>query len=297
MSFHLTPAAEGLRTQLFHIIFESDTPAAKGFDIALIAMILGSVGVILLGSVQAVSQEYGWLFYYLEWSFTILFTVELAVRIYCLERPALYLKSFYGVVDLISILPAWLVLLVPGFHALVIIRFLRVLRIFRILRLMEFVGEGRLLIEALKRSVRQVLLFFCSIFMVVTMFAALMYTIESPETGFTSIPMSIYWAVVSVTTVGYGDIVPGTPLGKAITVMLMLIGYSIIAVPTGIFSAQVIRSIREDRYSDEACPGCGHDRHEKRARYCLRCGTWLDENSEDPRKKDQADKKDQAEET
>ncbi|MGP9499189.1 ion transporter [Halomonas sp. AOP43-D1-4] len=289
MSFNLTPAAEGLRTQLFHIIFESDTPTAKGFDIALIVMILGSVAVILLGSVQEFSQEYGWLFYYLEWGFTILFTVELAVRIYCLERPTIYLKSFYGVVDLISILPAWLVLLMPGFHALVIIRILRVLRIFRILRLMEFVGEGRLLIEALKRSVRQVLLFFCSIFMVVTMFAALMYTIESPESGFTSIPMSIYWAVVSVTTVGYGDIVPGTALGKAITVLLILIGYSIIAVPTGIFSAQVIRSIREDRYSDEACPGCGHDRHEKDALYCLRCGTWLDENSEDPRKEKQTE--------
>ncbi|MGP9678980.1 ion transporter [Halomonas sp. AOP27-A1-41] len=284
MSFNLTPAAEGLRTQLFHIIFESDTPTAKGFDIALIVMILGSVAVILLGSVQEFSQEYGWLFYYLEWGFTILFTVELAVRIYCLERPTIYLKSFYGVVDLISILPAWLVLLMPGFHALVIIRILRVLRIFRILRLMEFVGEGRLLIEALKRSVRQVLLFFCSIFMVVTMFAALMYTIESPESGFTSIPMSIYWAVVSVTTVGYGDIVPGTALGKAITVLLILIGYSIIAVPTGIFSAQVIRSIREDRYSDEACPGCGHDRHEKDALYCLRCGTWLDEMTEAPKK-------------
>lgn len=289
MSFNLTPAAEGLRTQLFHVIFESDTPTAKGFDIALIVMILGSVAVILLGSVQEFSQEYGWLFYYLEWGFTILFTVELAVRIYCLERPTIYLKSFYGVVDLISILPAWLVLLMPGFHALVIIRILRVLRIFRILRLMEFVGEGRLLIEALKRSVRQVLLFFCSIFMVVTMFAALMYTIESPESGFTSIPMSIYWAVVSVTTVGYGDIVPGTALGKAITVLLILIGYSIIAVPTGIFSAQVIRSIREDRYSDEACPRCGHDRHEKDALYCLRCGTWLDENSEDPRKEKQTE--------
>lgn len=287
MSFNLTPAAEGLRTQLFHIIFESDTPAAKGFDIALIVMILASVGVILLGSVQSVSQEYGWLFYYLEWAFTVLFTLELAVRIYCLERPSIYLKSFYGVVDMISILPAWLVLIVPGFHALVIIRILRALRIFRILRLMEFVGEGRLLIDALKRSFHQVLLFFCSILMVVTMFAALMYTIESPETGFTSIPMSIYWAVVSVTTVGYGDIVPGTAVGKAITMILMLIGYSIIAVPTGIFSAQVIRSIREDRYSEEACPGCGHDRHEKRALYCLRCGTWLDETTEDPRKANQ----------
>lgn len=284
MSFHLAPGAEGMRTRLFHIIFESDTPTAKGFDIALIVMIMASVGVILLGSVSDIAMQYGQLFYYLEWMFTILFTLELAVRIYCLERPSIYLKSFYGVVDMIAILPAWLVLLVPGFHALVIIRILRVLRIFRILRLMEFVGEGRLLIDALKRSVHQVLLFFCSILMVVIMFAALMYTIESPETGFTSIPMSIYWAVVSVTTVGYGDIIPGTALGKAITVVLMLIGYSIIAVPTGIFSAQVIRSIREDRYSDEACPGCGHDRHERRAYYCLRCGTWLDEESEDPRK-------------
>lgn len=294
MSFHLSPAAEGLRTQLFHIIFESNTPAAKGFDIALIVMILGSVSVILLGSVQDIAQQYGDIFYYIEWAFTVVFTVELALRIYCLERPTLYLKSFYGVVDMISILPAWLVLLIPGFHALVIIRILRVLRIFRILRLMEFVGEGRLLLDALKRSARQVMLFFFSIFMVVTMFAALMYTIESPETGFTSIPMSIYWAVVSVTTVGYGDIVPGTSLGKAITVVLMLIGYSIIAVPTGIFSAQVIRSIREERYSDEACPGCGHDRHEKRARYCLRCGTWLDETTDDPRKEKQATPQDKS---
>ena len=181
------------------------------------------------------------------------------------------------------------VLLVPGAHGLVIVRLLRVLRIFRILRLMEFVGEASLLLDALKRSLRQILLFFSAIFMVVTLFAALMYTIESPEAGFTSIPMSMYWAIVSMTTVGYGDIVPATALGKAITMILMLLGYSIIAVPTGVFSAQVIRSIREDRYSEEACPGCGYDRHEKRARYCLRCGTWLDEDSEDPRKKDDKD--------
>lgn len=287
MSFHLTPGAEGLRTRLFHIIFESDTPGAKAFDIALIIAILLSVAVILLNSVDAYTERYGELFFYVEWVFTLLFTVELAVRIYCLERPTIYLKSFYGVVDVIAIIPSWLVLLVPGAQGLVIVRLLRVLRIFRILRLMEFVGEARLLMDALKRSLRQILLFFSSILMVVTLFAALMYTIESPEAGFTSIPMSIYWAIVSMTTVGYGDIVPATPLGKAITVILMLIGYSIIAVPTGVFSAQVIRSIREDRYSEEACPGCGYDRHEKRARYCLRCGTWLDEESEDPRKSKQ----------
>ncbi len=286
MSFQLTPGAEGLRTRLFHIIFESDTPGAKAFDIALIIAILISVSVILLDSVDSYSERFGHIFFYLEWAFTLLFTVELAVRIYCLERPFLYLKSFYGIVDVIAIIPTWLVLLVPGAQGLVIVRLLRVLRIFRILRLMEFVGEARLLLDALKRSLRQILLFFSSILMVVTLFAALMYTIESPEAGFTSIPMSMYWAIVSMTTVGYGDIVPATSLGKAITMILMLMGYSIIAVPTGVFSAQVIRSIREDRYSEEACPGCGHDRHEKRARYCLRCGTWLDEESEDPRNKE-----------
>lgn len=283
MSLHLAPGAEGVRTRLFHIIFESDTPGAKAFDLVLIVAILLSVAVIMLGTVEAYAARYGTIFFYLEWLFTLLFSLELVVRVYCLERPSLYLKSFYGVVDLIAILPIWLVLLVPGAHALVIVRLLRVLRIFRILRLMEFVGEGRLLLDALKRSLRQILLFFSSILMVVTLFAALMYTIESPESGFTSIPISIYWAIVSMTTVGYGDIVPATPLGKAITVVLMLLGYSIIAVPTGVFSAQVIRSVRQERYSEEACPGCGHDRHEKQARYCLRCGTWLDEESEDPR--------------
>jgi len=287
MNLHLTPGAEGLRPRLFHIIFESDTPGAKAFDIALIGAILLSVAVIMLGSIEIYAERYGHIFFYLEWTFTLLFTIELALRIYCLERPLLYLRSFYGVVDLIAILPTWLVLLVPGAHGLVIVRLLRVLRIFRILRLMDFVGEARLLLDALKRSMRQILLFFSAILMVITLFAALMYTIESPEAGFTSIPMSMYWAIVSMTTVGYGDIVPATPLGKSITVILMLLGYSIIAVPTGVFSAQVIRSIREERYSEEACPGCGHERHEKRARYCLRCGTWLDEDSEDPRKKDE----------
>ncbi|CAD5268629.1 MULTISPECIES: ion transporter [Halomonadaceae] len=295
MNLNLTPGAEGLRTRLFHIIFESDTPGAKAFDIALIVAILLSVAVIMLGSIETYAERYGELFFYLEWVFTLLFSIELILRIYCLEKPTLYLRSFYGIVDLIAVLPPWLVLLVPGAHGLVIVRLLRVLRIFRILRLMEFVGEARLLMDALKRSMRQILLFFSAILMVITLFAALMYTIESSEAGFTSIPMSMYWAIVSMTTVGYGDIVPATALGKSITVVLMLLGYSIIAVPTGVFSAQVIRSIREERYSEEACPGCGHERHEKRARYCLRCGTWLDEDSEDPRKKDD-DKTDDAQE-
>nr|WP_255774830.1 ion transporter [Halomonas alkalisoli] len=271
-----------MRTRLFQIIFESDTPLAKGFDIALMAVILASVLVVMLDSVEPWHAAYGDLFYWLEWGFTIAFTIELAVRIYCLDKPLRYLRSFYGVVDVIAVLPTWLLLLVPGTQTLVVVRLLRVLRIFRVLRLMQFVGEAQLLLDALKRSTRPIFLFLFSIFMLVTIFASVMYVIESAEAGFTSIPTAIYWAIVSLTTVGYGDIVPATPLGQAITVILMLTGYSIIAVPTGVFSAQVIRSLREDRYSEQACPGCGHDRHEKRALYCLRCGTWLDEETQDP---------------
>lgn len=277
------PGGEGLRTRVFQIIFESDTPLAKGFDIALILAILGSVLVVMLDSVPAYHAAHGPLFYWLEWGFTIAFTVELAVRLYCLERPWQYLKSFYGVIDLIAILPTWLTLILPGAQTLAMVRVLRVLRIFRVLRLMEFVGEGRLLVDALRRSGHQIFLFLFTVFMVVTIFAAVVYLIEPAEAGFTSIPTAVYWAIVTLTTVGYGDIVPVTPLGQAISVMVMLTGYSIIAVPTGVFSAEVIRSIRADRYSDEACPGCGHDRHERRARYCLKCGTWLDEDTPDPR--------------
>ncbi|CAM3394640.1 ion transporter [Halomonas lysinitropha] len=277
------PAGEGLRTRVFQIIFESDTPLAKGFDIALIGAILVSVLVVMLESIESLRADYGTLFYWIEWGFTLAFTLELAIRLYCLEKPWLYLRSFYGIVDVVAILPTWLTLILPGGQALVVVRLLRALRIFRVLRLMQFVGESRLLIDALHRSLHQIFLFFFGIFILVTIFASAMYLIEPTEAGFTSIPMAIYWAIVSLTTVGYGDIVPVTPLGQAITVMLMLTGYSIIAVPTGVFSAQVIRAIREERYSDEACPGCGYDRHDTEARYCLRCGTWLDEKTIDPR--------------
>ena len=277
------PGGEGLRTRVFQIIFESDTPLAKGFDIALIVAILTSVLVVMLESIESLRADYGSLFFWMEWGFTLAFTLELALRLYCLKRPLQYLKSFYGIVDVIAILPTWLTLILPGAQTLVMVRLLRTLRIFRVLRLMEFVGEGRLLIGALKRSSHQIFLFLFTVFMLVSIFASIVYLIEPREAGFTSIPTAIYWAIVTLTTVGYGDIVPVTPLGQAISVMVMLIGYSIIAVPTGVFSAEVIRSIRADRYSDEACPGCGHDRHEQRAKYCLLCGTWLNEDTPDPR--------------
>lgn len=285
----LRPAAVGLRTRLFQIIFESDSRLAKGFDITLILLILASVAVVMLDSVDSYHSAFGTLFYEAEWAFTLLFTLELAARLYCLERPLKYLTSFYGVIDLLSILPTWLALLLPWGQSLLVVRLLRVLRIFRVLRLMQFVGEGRLLIDALRNSWHQILLFLFAVLMVVIIFSSVVYLIEPPEAGFTNIPKAVYWGVVTLTTVGYGDITPVTPLGQFISMMVMLIGYSIIAVPTGVFSAEVIRSLREQRYSNEACPGCGHEGHERDAKYCRKCGTWLDEDTQDPRQRDETD--------
>ncbi|WP_245798091.1 MULTISPECIES: ion transporter [Chromohalobacter] len=289
MTLPFEPANSGLRKTLFHIIFESDTRAAKIFDIALITLILLSVAVVFVDSVPSLHARFGGTFYLLEWGFTLLFTLELAVRLYCLERPLRYLKSFYGIVDLLSILPTWLSLLIPGAQSLLVVRVLRALRVFRVLRLMEFVGEGRMLTQALSRSYRKIMLFLFTVLLVVTVFGTLIYMIEPPEAGFTSMPRAMYWGVVTLTTVGYGDIAPITPLGQFISACMMILGYSIIAVPTGVFSAEVIRSIHEERYSEEACPGCGHEGHERDAKYCRKCGTWLDEDTQDPRQRDEAD--------
>ncbi|WP_110657108.1 ion transporter [Salinicola halimionae] len=271
-----------LRKRLFQIIFESDTPQAKAFDIVLITLILLSVTTVFLDSVPHLHERFGEIFYLVEWGFTLIFTLELALRLYCLDRPLRYLRSFYGVLDLLAILPTWLALFLPGAQSLLVVRVLRVLRVFRVLRLMEFVGEGRLLVEALQRSQRKILLFLTTVLLIITIFGALIYMIEPPEAGFTSMPRAMYWAVVTLTTVGYGDIAPITPLGQFISAFMMVLGYSIIAVPTGVFSAEVIRSIQRERYSEEACPGCGHEGHERDAKYCRFCGTWLDEETPDP---------------
>lgn len=278
------PADVGLRTRIFQVIFESDTRLAKGFDIGLILLIFLSVAVVLLDSVPEYHERYGDFFYRLEWGITLLFTLELALRVYCLDKPGLYLKSFYGIIDVVAVLPTWLMLIFPGVQALVVVRLLRTLRLFRVLEMMALVGEGRLLLDALRRSRGQILLFLFTVLMLVTIFSSIVYLIEPAEAGFTSIPKAIYWGIVTLTTVGYGDITPVTPLGQFISVAVMLTGYSIIAVPTGVFSAQVIRSLRADRYSDEACPGCGKHQHERDARYCKYCGTWLEEETPDPKK-------------
>ncbi|MEH6387594.1 MULTISPECIES: ion transporter [Pseudomonas] len=278
----LKPAGGHLKARLFQIIFESDSRLAKGFDIALAALILLSVAVVLLDSVASFHERFGVLFYRLEWVVTVLFTIELALRIYCLEKPWLYLRSFYGVIDMLAVLPTWLALIAPGAQTLVVIRLLRTLRLFRVLEMMTLVGQGRLLLDALARSRGQITLFLFSVLMLVTIFSSLLYLIEPPESGFTSIPMAIYWGVVTLTTVGYGDITPITPLGQFISMVIMLTGYSIIALPIGVFSVEVINALRQERYSDEACPGCGRSEHERNARYCKYCGTWLDEETRDP---------------
>lgn len=276
------PGGLGLKMRLFQVIFESDTRLGKGFDIVLALLIFLSVGIILLDSVPEYHARFGELFYVLEWGVTLLFTLELGLRIYCLEKPKLYLKSFYGVIDVLAVMPTWLALLFPGAQTLVVLRLLRTLRLFRVLEMVTVVGEGRLLMDALIRSRHQILLFLFTVLMLVTIFSSLLYLIEPAEAGFTSIPVSIYWGVVTLTTVGYGDITPVTPWGQFISMMIMLTGYSIIALPVGVFSAEVIRTLRAERYSDEACPGCGKHRHEIDANYCKYCGTWLDEETPEP---------------
>jgi voltage-gated potassium channel len=277
------PGGLGIRTRLFQIIFESDTRLAKSFDIFLALLIFLSVGIILLDSVPEYHARFGELFYRVEWGVTLLFTLELGLRIYCLEKPGLYLKSFFGVIDVLAVLPTWLALLFPGAQTLVVLRLLRTLRLFRVLEMMTVVGEGRLLMDALLRSRDQIMLFLFTVLILVTIFSSLLYLIEPAEAGFSSIPKSIYWGIVTLTTVGYGDITPITPWGQFISMMIMLTGYSIIALPVGVFSAEVIRALRAERYSDEACPGCGKHRHETDARYCKYCGTWLDEEKPEPR--------------
>ncbi len=260
------------RHRLYIIIFEADTPAGKAFDIVLIAAILLSVLVVMLDSVNRVHQQFLGVFNGLEWLFTILFTIEYLARLYCARHPAKYATSFFGVVDLLAILPTYLGLLLPGSHYLSVIRVLRVLRIFRVLKLVQYLGEARLLLRALKASQRKITVFLFTVLTLVIILGSLMYIIEGEEHGFTSIPRSIYWAIVTLTTVGYGDISPQTPLGQALSSLVMILGYSIIAVPTGIVTVEAARASQEEKSRQRRCPGCGASGHDADARFCKYCG-------------------------
>lgn len=261
------------RERIYDIIFEADTPLGKAFDVVLIISILLSVLAVMLDSVPALHARWGGLFYFLEWLFTVLFTVEYLVRLWCIGKPWAYARSFYGIVDLLGVLPAYISLLLAGSQYMLVIRLLRVLRVFRVLRLMRYVGEAQALTEAMRASRRKITVFLFTVATLVVIFGSLMFLIESPEAGFTSIPRSVYWAVVTLTTVGYGDISPLTPLGQAVSSVVMILGYAIIAVPTGIVTVELSRSMRYQ--IGLVCPGCGKEGHDDNAHFCKFCGAEL----------------------
>ena len=263
-----------IRERLYIVIFGTDTPAGRRFDLCLIACILISVLAVTLDSIAYQHERFGLVFYYVEWLFTIVFTVEYLTRLYCSPNPKAYAKSFYGIVDLLSVLPSYIALFITGAGFLMVIRLLRVLRIFRILKLLQYSGEANILIRSMLMARRKILIFLFSVMIVVTIFGSMMYVIEGPIFGFTSIPRSIYWAIVTVTTVGYGDITPHTVAGQFIAAMAMLTGYAILAVPTGILSAELITEMQRERDSF-TCSNCEHSGHERDAIHCRFCGSEL----------------------
>lgn len=265
---------EHWRTRIHEIIFEAETPMGKAFDVALLLLILLSLALVTLESVSSVRLVFGPELRVAEWVITILFTVEYVLRLLSVRRPLRYARSFYGLVDLLSILPTYLSLLVAGTHTLLVIRALRLLRIFRILKLAQYLSEARLLWAALKASQRKITVFLGTVATAVMIIGAVMYLIEGEENGFTSIPQSIYWAIVTLTTVGYGDIAPQTILGKFFASFVMILGYGIIAVPTGIVTVELSQSLSSSTRTD-ACPDCAAEGHAWDAVHCKFCGAKL----------------------
>jgi voltage-gated potassium channel len=263
-----------LRARLHELIFEADTPEGRLFDLLLLIAIVSSVTVVLLESVPSVRARVGPTLRAAEWGFTVLFTIEYLLRLFSVRRPLRYALSAYGIIDLIAILPSYISLLLPGTQNLLVIRLLRLLRIFRVLKLAEYLHESRTLVYALRASARKIFVFLLTVVTIVVVVGTLMYVIEGEEHGFTNIPLSIYWAVVTLTTVGYGDLAPATTAGRALAAVLMLTGYGIIAVPTGIVTAELTR-VTARPISTQACPACGAEEHEHDAVFCRRCGTKL----------------------
>ncbi|GIX36061.1 MAG: ion transporter [Lysobacteraceae bacterium] len=270
------PASQqGWRRHAFEVIFHHHQGAARTFDVGLIVAIVLSVLVVVLDSEPELHARHRDLFYALEWGFTLLFTVEYAVRLAVLKHPLRYARSFFGVVDLLSILPTWLSLLFSGTQYLLVVRILRLLRIFRVLKLVRYLDEAGVLLRSLQRSRRKVLVFVFAVLTLVVIFGAIMFQIEGPERGFTSIPVGMYWAIVTMATVGYGDLTPQTPLGQFVTSVLILIGYGIIAVPTGIYTTELAHTLREEQRDRRQCGQCGLGDHERDAAFCRNCGRML----------------------
>lgn len=264
----------GWRATLHEIIFEADTPAGRTFDLLLILTILLSTLAVMLESMQVVRQNWSQEIRIAEWLFTILFTIEYILRLMTVKRPLRYATSFFGVVDLMAVLPTYISLVLPGAQYLLVLRFLRILRVFRVLKLALYLKEGEIILRALRASQRKITVFLFGVLSAILILGSLMYMIEGEANGFTSIPKSIYWAIVTMTTVGYGDIAPQTTVGQFLAACMMILGYAIIAVPTGIVSVEM-RGAMNQAVSTQACPSCSKEGHEVDARFCKHCGSSL----------------------
>ena len=265
----------GWREQVYTVIFEAETRTGRAFDLVLIGAILMSVTVVVLSSVASVAERYGTWLTALEWFFTILFTLEYFARLSCLQHPVRYAKSFFGIIDLLAIVPTYIGLLLPGAHVLIDVRILRLLRMFRILKLTSYVHEYTVLGRALLASRRKILIFLSFVMMVVFLLGTVMYVVEGPDNGYSSIPTSIYWAISTMTTVGFGDITPRTDIGRTIASLMMLLGWGILAVPTGIISAEMTVQRSSKRVTTRTCPTCLKEGLDDDARFCKSCGVQL----------------------
>ena len=263
-----------LQKRLYTIIFEADTPAGKRFDVILIGLIVLSLIAVVLDSVASISVRFHVALSISEWVFTILFSIEYLLRLYCAPRPLAYARSFFGVVDLLAILPTYLAFFMPEIHSLVDIRILRLMRIFRVLKLTHYVHEYAMLRDALRASQRKIMVFLATISMAVLVIGTAMYVIEGPENGFTSIPIAVYWAITTMTTVGFGDITPQTDLGRFLASFMMLMGWGVLAVPTGIVTAEMVQSPRS-AVTTRTCPACMREGLASKDRFCRDCGEAL----------------------
>ena len=266
---------DGLRRWLYRTIFEHESRAGFVFDVLLLVAILVSIVVVMIESVESLDPHHVALLQQLEWALTILFTIEYGVRLVCHPRPGVYARSFFGVVDLLASLPTYIATFVPGAQGLAVVRMLRLLRVFRVLKLAHFVHQAEDLRGALRASLPKISVFVIAVVSMTTISGTVLYLIEGSEHGFSNIPESVYWAIVTLTTVGYGDIAPETPLGKLVASVIMVMGYGVIAVPTGIVSAEIARTPRRS-IGGRVCAGCGAEDHAKDAKFCHHCGTGLD---------------------
>lgn len=281
MTYKIKPLSPW-REKIHEIIFEADTPMGKAFDVTLLVMIVASVLTVMLETVPAIYAKHQVLFFVLEWVFTIIFTAEYILRLISVRRPIAYATSFFGIIDLLAIIPTYLEFFAPGSHYLIVVRALRLMRVFRIFKLGHFLKEGAVIMNALRASRVKITVFLVFVVLLVIIIGSVMYLVEGgqDDTGFTSIPRSVYWAIVTLTTVGYGDIAPATTFGQFLAAIVMIMGYAVIAVPTGIVTSEIVNTKKDEEITTQCCPTCAQEGHDKDAVYCKYCGEELDSHSD-----------------